>query len=486
MRPISRRHVLRGAGVALALPWLESLAPRTARAQAAAARRRYVSIFHGNGVVSYYWPAAAGVGDAWSLPSVSEPLAPVKSKLLFLGNVDNVSPYGGHIEPAHGNLGAATWTSTRANGPDNAHSAISIDQVIAKTIGGATPLPSLQVGLSTLDSYPDGLPPQHSRSISWSDAQTPLYKVISPQAVFDRLVGGQPGGSNLSPASDPAAERRRVLRQSTLDYLKDSTAALKLRVGTSDRRRLDSFLSSVRALEQRLAAPGAQTCATMARPSEVYSVGQSAAIAVDDTKYRGDKPASGYDRGAHADLMIDLVVMALQCDQTRVVSIMLDDERSDFVYDFLPIRQFTATSSTPGAGQTVGGFHGLQHAADYSDGFRSVVHWNMQKVARLASKLDAIVEENGRTILDNSVLTVANSMHGDNHDNSDVPVLLLGSGGGVLKQNVYQRWGTSHAHLADVHFTIMKSVFGCPEPSFGTPVGAFTGAGSTILPELLA
>jgi hypothetical protein len=491
MRELSRRQMLRGAGVALSLPWLESLAPRAARAQAVAARKRYVSMFYPHGAVPYYWPATPGAGDAWQLTSVLEPLAALKSKMVVLGNVGNYSPFGGHIEPAHGNACAATWTCTKANGPMNANSDISVDQAIARTIGGATPLSSLQVGLSTLDSSTDGLPGQHSRSMSWADAQTPLYKVISPQAVFDRLVGAGPAptaAANLSAAPDPAAERRRLLRKSSLDYLTESTAALKTRVSRSDIARLDKFLTSVRALEQRVAAPSMQVvapgCMPMARPSEVYSVGQSMTTQLEQAP--GDPPPPGYDRGHHADLMIDLVVMAIACDLTRVVSFMIDDERSDFVYNFVPGRHFTATTSQLEPALVVAGAHGLQHCDVYNDGWLSILHWNMQKGAQLASKLDAIYEGDGRTVLDNTVITLASSMHSSNHDKLDLPIILLGSGGGVLKQNLYQRWPTeTPREIADLHLMLMQKVYGCPDTSFGQAMGAYA-AGLPQPTELLA
>ncbi len=484
MKAFSRRQILRGAGVALALPWLETFAPRGARAQAAAtaARRRYVSMFYPHGAVPYYWPAAPGVGDAWQLTSVLEPFAALKSKMTMLGGVSNHATWAGHIEPSHGNVCAATWTCTKGNGPGNAYAGISVDQAIAKTIGGATPLSSLQVGLSTLDSSSDGMPGQHSRSISWADPQTPLYKIISPQAVFDRLVGGgggaQPTAStnptNGAGASDPAAERRRLLRKSSLDYLMESTAGLQARVSSSDRTRLDKFLSSVRALEQRAAEPMMQLgCVTMPRPTEVYAVGQSAATIPE--QYAGDKPPPGYDRGHHADLMIDLVAMAIQCDMTRVVSFMIDDERSDFVYDFVPGRRFTATTSELDPTLVVAGAHGLQHCDVYNDGWLSILHWNMQKGAQLASKLDAMSEGDGTTVLDNSVITLASSMDTSNHETSNLPIILLGSGGGVLKQNVYQRWAAeTQPQLADLHLMLMQKVYGCPDTTFGKSLGMYT------------
>ena len=483
MSVFSRRTMLRGAGVALALPWLESLAPRTARGQAAATarRKRYISMFYPHGGVPYYWPAATGAGDDWQLSSVMEPLAPVKAKLAVLGGVGNYSPWGGHVEPSHGNVCAATWTCVKANGEGSANSVTSVDQVIAKTIGGATPLSSLQVGLSTLNSYTDGNPGQHSRSISWSDPATPLYKMINPQAVFDHLVGSNPAAptmmSNVGGAPDPLAERRRALRKSALDYLMQSTAALQQRVSRGDQARLDKFLSSVRALEQRVAAPAMQlgapvSCDVMTRPSEVYAVGQSNATVLE--QYMGDAPPVGYDRGHHADLMIDLIVMALQCDMTRVVSFMVDDERSDFVYDFVPGRDFTATTSTLDPTLTVAGFHGLQHCDVYNNGWLSILHWNMQKAARLASKLDAIKEGDGGSVLDNTVITLASSMHSSNHDTLDLPIILLGSGGGVLKQNVYQRWAAeTPPELADLHLMLMQKVYGCPDTTFGKCLGTY-------------
>jgi hypothetical protein len=424
------------------------------------------------------------VGTGWQLSPLLAPLEPVKSKIAVLAGVSNYSTWNGHVEPSHGHVCAATWTCTRANGIGNVYAGTSVDQAIAKTIGGATSLPSLQVGLSTLDSSTEGLPGQHSRSISWSDPQTPLYKVISPQAVFDRLVGG---AASTGATPDPAAERRRLLRKSALDYLTESTTALQLRVGRGDRARLDKFLSSVRALEQRAQAPAMQvaTCSSMARPSEVYSVGQSNATISE--QYLGDAPPAGYDRGHHADLMIDLVVMALQCDKTRVVSFMLDDERSDFSYNFVPGRRFTATGSTPDPTVLVTGFHGLQHCNDLDDRWLSIIHWNMQKAAQLASKLDAIKDEDGTTVLDNTVITLASSMDGNNHDTRTLPIILLGSGGGVLKQNVYQRWPAERPpNLADLHLMLMQKVYGCPDATFGVKMGAYADPSIAPPVELLA
>jgi hypothetical protein len=272
----------------------------------------------------------------------------------------------------------------------------------------------------------------------------------------------------------------------------NDTASLQARVSRSDRVRLDAFLTSVRSLEQRVAAPAMQVggagCATMPRPTEVYSVDQSTATAMQLEGYAGDAPGAGYDRGHHADLMIDLVVMALQCDITRVVSFMVDDERSDFVYSFLPGRQFTATTSTVDTSYAVAGFHGLQHCFEYQPGWLTILRWIMSQGAQLAQKLDALPEGNGTTVLDNTVLMLASDMHGGSHDARDIPIILLGSGGGVLKQNVYQRWAPeTQTEVADLHLMLMQKVYGCPDKSFGQAVNPATiPIGLTQPTEILA
>src|SRR4029078_12565299 len=127
------------------------------------------------GVAKFWTPAATGAGNAWQLSPILAPLAPVKSQVSVLTNVGNYSFAGGHAEPSHSRLTGAFLTCTNANGMQNMMNGISVDQVIAKGLGPVTPLPSLQVGLSTLDSSTDGLPGPFSRSISWASPSEPLF-----------------------------------------------------------------------------------------------------------------------------------------------------------------------------------------------------------------------------------------------------------------------------------------------------------------------
>jgi hypothetical protein len=473
----SRRQWLRGAGVAPSLPWLETFAPRTAQAQASTTRKRLVTLYFSNGTAAFWTPTGSGSGDAWQLSPIMEPLAPVKDKLLAVSNVSNTAPFitakdpvGEKPQGSHGALSASTWTATAPNGSANG---ISVDQVVANTIAAGTnptPLHSLQVGLSTVDSFTDGLPAPHSRSASWKSPTEPLYKLVNPQAVFDHIVGGgitPPSAmSNMSPMPDPTAERRRALRKSALDYVQESATAMQGKLGTSDRAKIDKFLGSVRTLEKRvqdsaMAVQVPAICHPLTRPTATYNV--------------GDVPPD-YSRAAHADLMSDLVVMALQCDLTRVVSYMLDDARSEFVYKFLTQRVFTTTGSTPGTGGC-DQYHALQHAGETNNQFATIGWWKAQKAAELAGKLAAVSEGPAGSMLENTIIFFASGMHGANHKGIDLPIALIGNADKVLKQNCYVPFATEQ-QIANLHLTIMQKAFGCKETSFGSSTG--------IVPEILA
>jgi hypothetical protein len=436
-------------------------------------------MYFSNGTAAFWTPTGMGSGDAWKLSPIQEPLTPVKSKVLAMSMVDNTKPFvsatdpdGQHPQGSHGALSASTWTAAPPVGMNNG---ISVDQVVGNTIAAGpnpTMLHSLQIGLSTVDSFTDGLAPAHSRSMSWKSATQPLYKTISPQAVFDLLVSAKgtstvppSAGMNTTPTPDPVAERRRALRKSSLDYIIESSTALQSRLSTSDKMRMDSFLSSVRTLETRVAQANvaAQTpisCTTPTRPTQVYVVGANA----------------NYDKQLHANLMTDLTMMALTCDITRVVSYMLDDARSEFVYKFLTQRQFTPAGSTPGMGGC-DQYHAMQHAGETNNQFATIGWWMAQQASNLAQKMAAVSEGAAGSLLDNSVIIFASGMHGASHKGLDLPIALIGSGGGVLKQDTYLPFATSQ-QIGDLHLTVMQKVFGCKDTSFG--------ASTSIIPDLLA
>ena len=476
----SRRQMLKGAGVTLGLPWLETFAPRTAKAQMGAARKRFVALYFPNGAAEFWHPTGMGSGDGWKLSPILEPAAAIKPYMTVLQNT-GYHPGLRTCNPNHSQLCAGMWTCTQPDfDPTVARNATSVDQLIAQAIGGATPLPSLQVGCSTLNSYTDTHHPAHSRSISWASPTQPLYKLVNPQAVFDRLVGNDTtaptAGGNTMPPVDPLAARRRAQRQSVLDYVLGNAQGINPKLGTRDRAKVDEFMTSVRDLEKRVSAPemtgpiGAG-CTMRTRPPEAYAVASV---------------PPGYSREKHVGIMTDLVAMALQCDKTRVISYMIDDARSDYAYTFVKLRNFTAAGSTPSTmnvsngaiAQGLTGYHGLQHAGDTNNGFASINYWMVERATELVQKLAASPEGAAGSVLDQTVIVFGSGMHGGNHRGIDIPFSLIGGGAGTLKKNYFSVGAGDGFYVADIHLTIMQKVFGMNVTSFGPS--------TTILPEILA
>jgi hypothetical protein len=458
---------------------MESLFGRGAFAQAAATPRRMLAMYFPNGAAAAYWkPSGQGQGDAWQLSPLLDPLAPLKHKTIVLSNIENYSAMQSDqfVEPSHARCTGAFMTcvdsdAVSASTGRPGSNGISVDQVVAQSpIGQATALPSMQLGLSTLNSFDDGRDGALSRSVSWASPTNPLYKDVNPQSVFDRLVAAGATTGTLDPDAVAAAERRRALRKSALDYLGESTTAIQARLGAADRQHLDQYLTSVRELEQRVAsigsAIGSAACEVPSRPLEAYGVGNT---------------PDGYNRAEHADVMNDLVVMAFKCDSTRVISYMLDDARSDFVYNHLTNRVFTADGSTPGSG-AVGGYHGLQHAGDSNDGYATINRWFTQKVTELCQRLDAIPEGDG-TMLDHTFVLYGSGMHGSNHDCNELPVAVVG-GGSVLQtdQHVVFPETPGDRPLRDVYYTMLQSFFGLSVDDFGANVN---GAQPALIEEIL-
>jgi hypothetical protein len=479
----SRRALLRGAGVALSLPWLESLSPRALHAQAGALPRRFLPIFLPNGAPELWRPSSSGTGDAWALSSILEPFgAALKAKLNVVTNLENGSVFNRDgsaiVDPSHGRLAGAWLTcvdaaKVRAELGREEANGISVDQVLAQhaAFQGKTALPSLQVGLSTPLSECDSEPCSSSRSVSWASSTQPMYKLVDPLEVFNELVSGV----RHTDPSDPAAveARKRLARQqSVLDAVLENAQRTRTRLGASDQQRMDEFLESVRAVERRVtgvsAGMGGLACSPRAAPS-ILAAEQSALAPRQNT--------ATYDKGLHADAMNDLIAMAFECDVTRIISFMLEDERSEFTYDHVQERTFTEQGSTLKGG-TCPEYHMAQHQS--GDVFATITWWNVGKVADLCRKLDAIEEAPGVSVLDNSVVMLGACMHGGNHWANELPLVLLGGSNLGLKND--QHLVLDERPLRDLYFTLMNSVFGLNVQDFGQNA---SGAPPRLITELL-
>jgi hypothetical protein len=480
-RAFSRRNLLRGAGVALALPCFESLAPRVAGAQAAAPKLRFLPIFLPNGAAEVWTPG--GQGGAWQLSSILEPFGELKAKMQVLTNLENGSSFNANgsasVEPSHGRQPGAWLTCTDAEtvakrlGVMEANG-VSVDQIMAAhaLFQGQTPLPSLQVGLSTVYASCDGKQCSNSRSVSWRTETQPMYKQVDPLAVFNAITGGTPVGGG-SPADDAAAMARLAAKKSVLDGVLENATHTKAKLSSADQARMDEFLDSVRAVEKQVTgvSSGMGGLGTLACAGTKPTM---ATVTPDGIK----QTTPTYNKGDHADAMNALIVMALQCDATRIISYMLEDERSEFTYDHVARRKFSATASTADTGNC-GNYHGSQHGSQ--DEFATISWWNAGKVADLCRKLDAIKEENGLSILDNSVVLFGGCMHGSDHSCDRLPTALIGGGGGKLQTDQHVVYPGSKP-LRDLHFTLLNDVFGLGVADFGNSPG---GKPVGRLPEIL-
>ncbi len=484
-RLLTRRALLRGAGVALALPWLDSLAPQVARAQATVYPRRFLPIYFPNGTANYWRPDGTGQGAAWRLSPILQPFQNLKSKLTVLTNMENYSafrPDSPSVEPSHGRqpgafLACVDGDKVRSEMKVAEANGISADQVIAQhpKLAGSTALASMQVGLSTWYSYCDGKPCSISRSISWSSATKPMYKLVDPLEVFNQIVGAA-GPSSPPTTVDPEAQKRIALDKSVLDAVLENAARTRNRLGASDRQKMDEFLESVRSVEKRVtgvsSGMGGKACSPIARPT------------LSATPNSPQRTTDTYNKGTHADVMNDLIIMAFQCDVTRVISYMLEDERSEFVYDHVPKRKFSAAGSEPGSG-TCGNYHGAQHAGDTNDDFSTITWWNATKAAELCAKLDAIEDGPGVSMLDNSVVLFASCMHGGNHQANELPVALIGNAGNTLKTDQHIAFAATPGDrpMRDLYFTIMNRCFELDVQSFGVNT---KGKPNELISEIIA
>jgi hypothetical protein len=235
---------------------------------------------------------------------------------------------------------------------------------------------------------------------------------------------------------------------------------------------MDEFMESVRAVERRVVAVSAGMGGLGCTLPDVsgWPRAEQSALAPRQT-------TENYDKGLHADAMNDLIAMAFECDITRVISYMLEDERSEFIYDHVEERTFTAEGSTPKGGACPE-YHIAQH--DGGDVFASITRWNVGKVADLCRKLDAIQQAPGVSVLDTCVVLLGGCMHGGNHQGDQLPLALVGGSQLGLKGDQHLLF--DNRPLRDLYFTLMNDVYGLGITDFGQDL---TGAPLTRLAELL-
>lgn len=407
----SRRSFLRGIGAGIALPALASLP--VARSLAAAppvgnglattasgAPLRSAFLFFPNGAIpKAWWPESAG--REYEFSPTLKPLEDVRDKLQVMKGLDNVTADSGRDGGGDHARGNGTFlTSVRLNKSSTIiRAGVSIDQVIANQIGHLTRFPSLELASDPrrqTTGCDSGYSCAYQFNISWKSETTPMATEHNPRMVFERLFGvGAPGerAQNL--------QRRREEQRSILDYVLEDARAMKRRVAVSDQRKLDEYLSGVRALESQI----------------------QRAEELGDPKDPGTDTPAGVPQSheEYVNVMFELLAMAFQTDSTRVISLMLGHDGDNRSYDFLGISE---------------GHHDLTHHQDREDRVAKVGqidHWYAQQFAKLIRRLDEMKDVDGNSVLHNSMILIGSgNADGNRHTHTDLPILMAGSGGGEL------------------------------------------------------
>lgn len=446
---LSRRTCLKGLGASVALPLLEVMQPSLSRAQASVARR-FLCVYSPNGFLMNLW-TPTGTGTTWTTPPLLSSLEPYRGDFSIITGLGN---YPASIAQQFGGSHTRGCASllTAAPIPDNGseiQNDISLDQVIAGAIGQTTKFPSIQVG-SRQSSQTGNCEDQYScafnNNISWSGPTTPLNKQTNPRDIFDRLF------ADGVPAPMPGVVDNTYLYQhSILDVVADRAEILRMRVGTTDRLKLDEYFDAVRNVEQRISLLVDGTV-----PPVQCTI--------------GEPPPSNQDEelpfGQHLDLISDLVALAFQCDVTRVATFMFEHSFSDTrSFDFLP----GVTSR----------HHEVTHS-DAADQEEQINRFYVERFAYLMSKLKAMPEGDS-TVLNNSLTYFTSEFgNGHAHDFRNAAMLVAGTAGGRLKPGVHVEYplaegeGTGadgrgnpdDTQLAALHLTTLHA-FDIPQVSFG-------------------
>jgi hypothetical protein len=431
---ISRRAVLKGAGVAVALPFLDAMVPAaTAQAKTAAAAKMRAAFFYiPHGAIMWntaHGPAmdrwtSSGSGADFKLSAIQSPLEPFKKYVSSIGNLVNDASAGS----VH-TLNPATWLScTRPGQGGGASLATTLDQVIAKKISQDTTLPSLEVSSETTTQQAAGNGGFYT-TVSFRDATSPLPMEYNPKKVFNQLFG-----------ETTPKERVEIARQtsSLLDLVLGETKALQNKLGAGDRATLNQYLESVREIERRTELVASQDISNMKIPERPVGV-------LDD-----------FDK--QVDLLFDLIALAFQADLTRVASYIMVAEGTNQTYNHIGVPD---------------SFHPVSHHANDLERINKLVKiqtWHMDRFAAFVKKMAESPDGDG-SLLDHSIFLYGSNMgNSDQHNNYPIPTVVVGGGNGKMKLGGQHIVLPDRTPLANVHATLLTK-FGIEQEKFADSTG---------------
>lgn len=421
----TRRALLRGAGAAVALPWLEALTPRRV---AAVGPVRMAFLFMPNGVLPSAW-TPKDTGKGFTLSPTLEPLEPIRDAVTVLTGTHNANSHTGEGHYVK-TTALLTGAPVRRTGGKDLRCGISVDQVAAARRGGETRLPSLELGIEPPRHIVDmGYSTVYGATISWRAADRPAVKETRPRLAFERLFrNAQLGGR---------ADR------SVLDVVLGDAARLRSRLGASDRTKVDEYLDAMRSLERRI---------------ERFDEREEARVRA----VVGDRelPADPADFVEHVSLMFDVIELAFRSDTTRIVTFMYGNAVSGRDFSFLE--------------GVEGGHHPLSHHendATKKAQYQRINRWFVESFVELCARLGRSAEGESN-LFDRSMLFFGSGIQdGNRHDPNDLPILLAGGGAAGLCHQGHLR-KPRHTPLCNLYATMLDA-FGAPVDRFGDSDGRF-------------
>jgi hypothetical protein len=415
-RSMSRRRFLRGMGACVALPALPSLLPRWARAvetagsatggATGAVPQRMAFVTVPNGVnLEKWWPK--GEGKDFELAPTMEPLAGLKDQFQIISGLDHINATPGSDGAGdHARANATLLTGCRAKKTSGAdiHVGPSIDQVAAQHIGHLTRFPSLELTCDTerpAGSCDSGYACAYQFNVSWRSATSPMAAEANPRRLFERMFGG---GSAEERSKNYAL--RQKANRSILDFVREDARSLDGKLSTQDTQKLDEYLSSLREIEDRIAR--------FEQAAELPSKDIVAPEGIPDPF------------GERMQVMYDMIALAFQTDSTRIVTLMVAHDGSNRRYPEIGIER---------------GHHDISHHQNRAENLELIAQidkFHMESFGRFLTKLAAIKDSDGTSVLHNSMITyTSGNADGNAHSHTNLPTIVAGAGGGKLHPGRY-------------------------------------------------
>lgn len=415
MTGYTRRAFLRGVGVSMALPWMESMrvwgATPTSGSAGGEAPIRTAVLFSGNGFHSKEW-WAKGEGKNIELGQVLAPIADFREKALFISGLYNEEALKGNI---HSSMTGNLLSGAPLASGGEIRSGTSFDQIIAQSYGRSAKVPSLVLGCEKANpSVHKNYSMLYSSHISWASPTSPAPLEVYPALAFDSLF----------------KEGAELGDKSVLDAVIADAKGLRGKIGSADRQKLDEYLDSVRDVESRIERAAQRGELQGWRPTL--------------DKPNVPRPADGIpqDIGEHMRLMADILVLAFQTDTTRVCTLKLNNDHSSLRFPNLGVDYM---------------IHHLLSHSDTPDWLK-VNQFFLQQLAYIAKKLEAI-QEGERTALDNSMILYCSSMLTGSHDATQLPVVVLGGAGGQIQGGrVLNYRDQSNRQMCRLFLSLMRKV----------------------------